>query len=115
MEACMEDPVQEQLDAYNARDLERFLACYDPQVVFENADGQVLSQGVAAMRASYSVLFSSSPDLHAEVPTRIRAGEFVVDDEHVTGLNVPGLPAEQHVAVVYRVRGGLIIHVRLLV
>ncbi len=24
------DPVQEQLDAYNARDLERFLACYAP-------------------------------------------------------------------------------------
>ena len=109
------DPVQEQLDAYNARDLERFLACYDPQIVFEDGTGQRLSQGVEAMRASYSVLFANSPDLHAEVPTRICAGEFVVDDEHVTGLNLPGVPAEQHVAVVYRVRGDRIIHVRLLV
>lgn len=109
------DPVQEQLEAYNARDLERFLACYDPQVVFENAAGQQISAGVEAMRVSYGALFANSPELHAEVPTRIRVGEFVVDEEHVTGLNVPGLPGgEMHAAVVYQVRGGLIINVRLL-
>lgn len=33
------DPVREQLDACNARDLERFLACYDPVVVVEDAAG----------------------------------------------------------------------------
>jgi ketosteroid isomerase-like protein len=33
------DPVQEQLDAYNARDLERFLACYHPDAVVEDSAG----------------------------------------------------------------------------
>ena len=109
------DPVQEQLDAYNARDLERFLACYDPQVIIEDAAGGRLMEGIEEMRAGYGALFANSPRLRAEVPTRIRAGEFVVDEEQVSGLNLPGLPEEMHVAVVYRVGGDRITHVRLLV
>jgi hypothetical protein len=37
------DPVQEQLDAYNARDLERFLACYHPDAVVEDSAGAGLA------------------------------------------------------------------------
>jgi hypothetical protein len=109
------DPVQEQLDAYNARDLERFLACYAPEVVIEDGAGARLLEGIEAMRAAYRALFANNPGLRAEVPTRIRAGEFVIDEERVSGLNLPpGAPAEFHTAVVYRVRDGRIIHVRLL-
>jgi hypothetical protein len=108
------DPVQEQLEAYNARDLERFLACYAPEVVIEDGAGARLLEGIEAMRAAYRTLFASNPGLRAEVPTRIRAGEFVIDEERVSGLNLPGGPAELHTAVVYRVRDGRIIHVRLL-
>jgi hypothetical protein len=108
------DPVQEQLDAYNARDLERFLACYDPGVVIEDAAGRRLMEGREAMRAAYGALFAGNPGLRAEVATRIRAGEFVVDEERVTGIGQPGSPAEMHLAVVYRVRDGVIVHVRML-
>ena len=111
----MTDPVAEQLEAYNARELERFVACYAPDVVVENAAGERMVEGRDGMRALYGPLFASSPELHAEVPTRIRAGDFVVDEERVRGLNLPGLPPEMHVAVVYRVRDGQIAHVRLLV
>ena len=108
------DPIQQQVDAYNARDLERFLACYAPEVVVENAAGERMMEGHAGMRAVYAPLFANSPDLHAEVVTRITVGEFVVDEERVRGLNLPGFPPEMHAAVVYQVRGGQIVHVRLL-
>jgi hypothetical protein len=108
------DPVQEQLEAYNARDLDRFVACYAPEVVIEDAEGKRLIEGIEPMRAAYGALFASNPGLRAEVPTRIRAGEFVIDEERVSGLSHPGAPAELHTAVVYRVRDGRIIHVRLL-
>ena len=108
------DPVQEQLDAYNARDLERFLACYHPVAVVEDSAGARLMDGAAALRATYGALFANSPALRAEMPTRIRVGEFVIDEERVTGLNLPGLPPEMHAAVVYRVRDGRIAHVRVL-
>jgi uncharacterized protein (TIGR02246 family) len=108
------DPVQEQLDAYNARDLERFLACYAPDVVVESAAGQRMMEGREGMRAVYAGLFANSPALHAEVLTRIAVGAFVVDEERVRGLNLPGFPSEMHAAMVYEVRDGQIVHVRLL-
>jgi hypothetical protein len=108
------DPVQEQLDAYNARDLERFLACYSSDAVLEDAGGRRLMEGREAMRAAYGTLFANSPTLHAKVPNRIRVGEFVIDEERVSGLNLPGMPSEMHAAVIYRIRDGLIVNVRLL-
>ena len=96
-------------------DLERFLACYASSVVVENASGERIVEGEDGMRAFYGQPFTNSPELHAEVPSRIRAGDFVIDEERVPGLNRPGFPPEMHAAVVYRVRGGLIVHVRLLV
>ena len=66
------DPVEEQLAAYNARDLERFLACYAPTVVIEDASNARLMEGHKAMRAAYATLFANSPNLHAEVPTHTR-------------------------------------------
>jgi hypothetical protein len=43
-------------------------------------------------RATYGALFANSPALRAEVPTRMRVGELVIDEERVRGLNLPGLP-----------------------
>ncbi len=106
------DPVEEQLAAYNARDLERFLACYTSDVIVEDASDTRLMEGREAMRATYAALFANSPDLHAEVLTRIRVRDFVVDEERVTGMR--GMSESVHAAVVYRVRDGLITHVRML-
>jgi hypothetical protein len=105
------DPVEEQLAAYNAHDLERFLACYAEDAVIEDEANARLMVGHAAMRPAYSALFANSSNLHAEVPRRIRVGEFVVDEERVTGL--PGRAEPLHAVVVYRVREGVIVHVRL--
>lgn len=98
-----DDPVQDQLEAYNAHDLERFMACYSPDAVIRHADGRVLMSGHAEIRARYGKLFAEHPDVTAEVATRIRVGEWVVDEERVQ------LGDDQlHVVVGYLVREGLV-------
>jgi hypothetical protein len=99
----VDDPVQAQLDAYNRHDVDGFLACYAEDAVIRLADGRVWMRGHGDIRARYATLFAEHPDVVAEVPTRIRAGAWTVDEERVR------LGADElHVVVGYRVRGGLI-------
>lgn len=104
------DPVEAQLEAYNARDVERFVACFTDDVLVEDAAGARLMTGRAAFRESYAAMFAASPALHCRVVSRLRAGPFVVDEERVSGRG----QGELHVIVVYTVRDGLIAHVRIL-
>ncbi|HEU0054561.1 MAG TPA: nuclear transport factor 2 family protein [Longimicrobium sp.] len=106
------DPVEAQLEAYNARDLERFLACYTDDVVIEDASGEVKTRGLDAIRPMYGDLFTRMR-MNAEVRSRLRAGDWVVDDEWVTSLDHPGQPPH-HVIVVYHLRDGKIDRVRFL-
>jgi uncharacterized protein (TIGR02246 family) len=110
-----QDVVAAQVEAYNARDLERFLACYAPDVVVEDGTGQVLMRGHEAMRGMYGQLFAASPELHCDIRQRIRVGAYVVDEEAVTGFHLDGFPTELNAAAVYRVEDGRIAHVRLLI
>lgn len=114
METAAEDVVTAQLDAFNARDLERFLDCYTADAVIEDGSGQVMMRGREAMRAFYGQMFAQSPDLHCEIPQRIRVGRYLVDEEAITGLHLAGFPTEIHGAAVCRVEGDRIVHVRLL-
>lgn len=104
------DPVQEQLEAYNARDLERFIACYTPDVVIEDGAGNLLMRGHDAMRERYGPMFAQFPELHCRIVTRIRIGDYVVDEERITGR----APSEQHAVAIYRLAGDSIAHVRFL-
>ena len=107
-----EQVVQGQVEAFNARDVERFLGYYREDAVLEDGAGHVLAQGRAAIRALYGPLFAQSPDLHAEVVRRIVVGPWVIDEERGTGANLAGFPPELHVAVVYRVEDGTIVSAR---
>ena len=104
------DPVQEQLEAYNARDLERFIACYTPDVVIEDGAGNLMMQGHDAMRERYGPMFAQNPDLHCRIVSRIRIGDYVVDEERITGRG----PGEVHAVAIYRLADDLIAHVRFL-
>lgn len=108
------DIIDEQVEAYNARDLERFIACYAEDVTVEDGMGNVMMQGSDAVRGLYGALFANSPALHARIANRIRVGHYVIDEEEITGFIMEGFPAELHAAVVYRVADGKIAHVRLL-
>jgi hypothetical protein len=110
----MADPVQQQIDAYNKRDLDGFLAAYAEDAILEDGEGNVMAQGHDSIRTLYGELFSQSPQLHGEILNRISAGEYVIDEERVTGIEMEGSPSEVHAPVVYRVVEGKIAHVRLL-
>jgi len=96
------DPVQRQLDAYNAHDLERFVAQYsdDVQVFRPPAANPVLS-GRTAFRKHYADNRFTLPGLHAEILNRIVAGNVVVDHERITGLQEGAVEA----VAVYQVEG----------
>jgi len=108
------DVVDRQLAAYRDRDLERFLACYAADVKVKDFDGNVLMDGLEAMRGQYGPLFRDSPQLRVDIPRRIMAGDYVIDEEYGSGIVMAGFPPEEHIAVVYRVRDGLIHDVILL-
>jgi hypothetical protein len=110
-----EDPVAvvaAQVEAYNARDLERFLGCYSADAAIEDAQGRVLMRGREAMRPVYERLFAESPELHCEISQRIHVGPYVIDEEVLTGFHSAGFPTEVHAAALYRVEGDRIVYVR---
>jgi hypothetical protein len=106
------DPVERQVEAYNRRDIDGFLSCYAPDTVIEDATGTVVMRGHDAMRATYSELFRASPDLRAEIATRICVGEYVIDKERITGRRGSG--DELRVVAIYHVANGMIDRVRLI-
>ena len=107
--------IQQQVDAFNARDLERFLSFYHSDVVLEDAAGNPMMQGHDGLRAFYGPLFAQSPDLHVDIPRRIHVGSWVIDEEEGRGFHADGFPSELHVAVVYQVLDGKIVRGRLLI
>ncbi|MCS0635757.1 nuclear transport factor 2 family protein [Streptomyces sp. LP05-1] len=83
-----EEIVDGQLAAYNARDLEAFLSFYAENVpVYAFPSGEELAdRSGPAFRERYDNLFRSSPDLHAELVSRVVHGRLVIDQERVTGF-----------------------------
>lgn len=100
-----EEAVQQQLDAYNAHDLERFLAVYDDGVrIYRPPASEPSMIGKAALGQFHGTQRFNLPALRAELLGRIVAGNKVIDHERVFGLGER--PFE--VAVVYEVNGGRI-------
>ena len=91
---------QRQLDAYNARDLERFIREYAEDVtVYRMPDPEPVIVGRAALAAHYRDNRFNLPELHAKLVNRMAFGNKVIDQELVLG--VPGAPLE--VAAIYEV------------
>ena len=111
----MNDPVDQQLRAYNDRDLGAFMKPYGRGVRIEDGDGNLLLKGKTQMRPAYAELFRDSPHLHCRVCSRIEVGDWVFTEEQVTGMRVPGGPHEMHAMVAYRIKKGKIALVRLFV
>lgn len=83
-------PVQRQLEAYNAGDIDAFMLNYSKNVkVWSFPDLQLLFEGSDTMRARYAPMFADFPDLHAEVTQRTQQGSVVIDTEYVTGRGEP--------------------------
>ena len=81
-----ESLVQEQVDGYNARDIDAFLAPYSDSVKIYNFPRELTMEGKQSMVKVYNELFKGVPDLHCEITNRIVQGNMVIDHETVTGF-----------------------------
>ncbi len=104
--ASPEAVVQLQLDAYNAHDIEAFLATYSDDAALYDFPARPRLQGKDAMRTRYTARFADKL-LHATIPQRIVMGNTVIDREHVR-LTLPEGPGALDAVAIYEVSGGKI-------
>ena len=83
-ESNPESIVQEQVEAYNNRDIDAFMATYTDDVKLYNFPKNLTTDGPLEMRKGYTGFFESTPDLHCEIKNRIVIGNKVIDEEEVT-------------------------------
>jgi hypothetical protein len=103
--------IDQQIEAYRRRDIDAFLSFYAPEVQICGVDGSIRMDGVDVMRERYGQLFEDSPELAVQIANRIVVGDHVIDEERITGFNLPGYPTELHSAVLYQLDAGKIIRV----
>jgi hypothetical protein len=97
--------VQAAIDAYHDHDLDRCLGYYAPDVVVKDAEGNVLMDGAEAVRSRYAKSIGENPNIRYDIPTRIALGDWVIDEERVTGFTKPGSPEVVRAVLVYRFSG----------
>ena len=108
------DVVDAQIEAYRARDVERFLAHYADDVSVVLFDGTPMFADKRMMREQYGKLFADSPDLRVTIANRMTAGEFVIDEERLSGIHFGDMATEITALSVYRVVEGKISRLMLL-
>jgi hypothetical protein len=79
-----EQIVQKQVDAFNRRDIDDFLATYAYDIKLYDFPGKETLSGQEAMRKTYGKLFADNPELKADVLKRIVQGDTVIYQEEVT-------------------------------
>jgi DNA-binding MarR family transcriptional regulator len=83
-----QDPVavvQRQLNAYNARDIEAFLATYAATVWVREGARPASREDHASLRKTYASLFAETPALHCEIARRTVLDNRVTDHERLSG------------------------------
>ena len=108
------DIVQASIDAFNANHIDATFESFDPDVVVSDADGNVLERGVDDVRARYAQVRADNPAIHYEIVRRIALGDWVVDEERVTGLADPRADETLNAVIVYRVSNHRVREIRIL-
>ena len=99
--------VQKQLKAFNAHDLEGFLALFADDVEVSEVPARAAAlTGKARLWELYAARFLASPDLHASAEAQMVPGDFVIQKEKTKGR----AGKEALVAVtIYQVKVGKIV------
>ena len=105
----MSDVVDRVLEALNARDLEAFVACYTSDATIGDGHERIVATGHAELHTLYGSMFERFPELHVEPGLRTSVGDFVLQEETVTGRS----GHERHVAI-YLIADGLIARERII-
>jgi hypothetical protein len=98
--------VQRQLDAYNAKNINAWLATYSEDAKQFELGGALLAEGHEAMRARTAQRFAE-PNLYAHLLKRVVMGNIVIDHEDVI-RTFPEGPGRVELVCVYVVEQGKI-------
>ena len=99
---------QKQLDAYNAQDLDAYVAFFAEDCVVSGLNGTPSETSREAIKARYANAFAQFPQNRAVLKNRIAVGNTVVDHERV--IRAPG-GEEFEIIAIYTFRDGLIARV----
>lgn len=95
---------QQQLNAYNNRDITAFLAPYSDSVEVYDFPDKLLFKGKKEMYDAYNDMFARTKELHCQLVNRIALGNTVIDQEKVTGFG----PNAVEAIAVYKIAKGKI-------
>jgi len=98
--------IKQQLDAYNAKDIDAWLGTYALNARQFQLHGDCLASGHDEMRQRIAIRFAE-PDLHARLIQRTVVANIVVDHEIVT-RNFPEGKGEMAMLCIYEIVEGLI-------
>ena len=101
-----ETVVRQQLDAYNARDIDAFMACWADDCEYFEFPTRRLASGAAEVRARHVARFQE-PNLFGKLIQRMTVANMVIDQEIVT-RSFPNGPGEVDVIAIYEIEHGKI-------
>lgn len=100
-----EQLAEHQLQGYNERNVTKFLEAYSDSVKVYTFPDKLMYQGKDKMKRGYEGMFSSMPDLHCTLKSRMVLGNTVIDEERVVfNKNKPVVEA----IAIYKIAGGKI-------
>lgn len=108
VEQAAEKLAQQQLDAYNNRDIDAFVAPYADNVRVYKFPDEFMYEGKTAMYDTYGRMFARTPDLHCKLVNRIVMGNTVIDQEEVT---ISKKDPPMHAIAIYKIKDGKIAEV----
>lgn len=83
MNSAVELPVQKQLEAYNARDIDEFMRWWADDCQYFAFPSTLLARNALEIRERHIERFKE-PDLHGQLLSRIILEDMVIDHETVT-------------------------------
>ena len=103
----VEQVVQNNLDAYNNRDLEKFLSWFSEDIeLYTFSEMKLVAKGKTAIEKLYKELFAESPNLHSTILKRIVFDNKVIDHESIVGRK--GVSDVLEIVMIYEVKDGKI-------
>lgn len=102
---------QQQLEAYNNRNIFQFLQPYADDIKAYNYPNVLIFEGKDKMREIYGKMFANSPNLHCKLVDRTIMGNVVIDQEKVSGIAGTADKTVEAIAI-YTIKDGKIAEVR---
>src|SRR6185436_1576512 len=103
VKSTAEQLVQQQLNAYNAHDLDAFLEPYADNVELYDFPSKLIMKGKEQMRKEY-LFVTQTPQLYCRLKNRLVQGNMVIDHEEVSF----GGPKPAYAVAIYIIENGKI-------